>query len=74
LSSPRARFIPVEIGDDVGNHFTGDKKIVPGEQGFGHDVTIIAIVPEAVLGSRIIKAIDFGEVFIERQVVVFPYG
>jgi len=51
----------------VGEYFTVYKKVVPGEEDFGHDVAVVAVKFEVVFGSQIIKAIGFGNVFVKRM-------
>jgi hypothetical protein len=51
-----------EIGGDVGEHPPGNEQIVPGEKDLGHDIAVVSIVFQTVFGSKVVKAIDFGDI------------
>ena len=49
----------------MGLHFSVYKQIIPGKKYFSHDITVVAIVFEIVLGSQVVETIGFGNVLVK---------
>jgi len=44
----------------VGDHSAVDEHVVTGHENFGHDVALVAIELDGVLGSQVVEAVGFG--------------
>ena len=50
----------------MGDELLGNEQIVSWKQDFGHDVAVVAIVFERVIGAQDVKTIGSGPVVMER--------
>ena len=67
-------FGAVEVGGEMGYHLTGDEQVVPGKEYLGHNVTIVTEMFLGAFGAKVVKAIGFGFVVLEREGAVFANG